>query len=139
MGSQVVNWQHTLEQKWAGLHFGEVKVESRGEQHLFEVQVFLNELDPEAVRVELCADGVSGSAPVRQEMKLLSRRGFRRACRRQPARALGRLRYRQDRHRGCVCGPPTGGLYRLRVIPHGTIGVCKDSHWKTLARILWQR
>jgi starch phosphorylase len=70
VGSQVVNWQHTLEQKWAGLHFGEVKVETRSEQHLFEVQVLLNDLDPKAVRVELCADGVTGSDPVRQEMKL---------------------------------------------------------------------
>ena len=30
VGRQVVDWQHTLEQKWATLHFGEVKVETRG-------------------------------------------------------------------------------------------------------------
>ncbi len=69
VGRQVVDWQHTLEQKWNTLHFGEVKVETRGEQHVFEVQVILNDLDPKAVRVEVCADGVMGSAPVRQEMK----------------------------------------------------------------------
>jgi starch phosphorylase len=69
VGRQVVDWQHTLEQKWPTLHFGEVKVETRGEQHVFEVQVILNDLDPKAVRVEVCADGVMGSAPVRQEMK----------------------------------------------------------------------
>ena len=65
----MVEWRHSLEQKWATLHFGEVKVETRGECHVFEVQVFLNDLDPEAVRVELYADGIMGSAPVRQEMK----------------------------------------------------------------------
>ena len=54
----MVKWQNTLEQKWAALHFGEVKVETRGEQHVFEVQVCLNDLDPEAVRVELYADGI---------------------------------------------------------------------------------
>ena len=46
-----------------------MKVETRGEQHVFEVQVYLDDLDPKAVRVELYADGVMGGAPVRQEMK----------------------------------------------------------------------
>ena len=70
IGRQVIDWQHSLEQKWATLHFGEVSVETRGEQHIFEVQVCLNDLDPKAVRVELYADGVNGDPPVRQEMKL---------------------------------------------------------------------
>jgi len=69
IGRQMVDWQHSLEQKWATLHFVEVKVETRGQQHVFEVQVCLHDLDPKAVRVELYADGVMGSAPVRQEMK----------------------------------------------------------------------
>lgn len=64
----MVDWQHNLEQKWSTLHFGEVKVETRDEQHIFEVQVYLNDLDPTAVRVELYTEGVMGSAPVRQEM-----------------------------------------------------------------------
>ena len=67
----MVDWRHSLEQKWAALRFGEVKVETRGGQHVFEVQVFLNDLDPNAVRVELCAEGVMGGAPVRQEMKIV--------------------------------------------------------------------
>ncbi len=69
IGRQMVDWQHSLEQKWAALRFGEVKVETHGEQHVFEVQVCLNDLDPKAVRVELYADGINGSSPVRQEMK----------------------------------------------------------------------
>jgi starch phosphorylase len=43
VGRQIVDWQHSLEQKWATLHFGEVKVETRGEQHAFEVQLGLND------------------------------------------------------------------------------------------------
>jgi glycogen phosphorylase len=66
---QMVDWQCCLEQKWATLHFGEVKAETRGEQHEFEVQLYLNDFDPEAVRVELYADGAMGSAPVRREMQ----------------------------------------------------------------------
>ena len=46
VGSQMVNWRHALEQKWGGLCFGEVKVETHGEQHVFEVQVYLSDLDP---------------------------------------------------------------------------------------------
>ncbi len=69
IGRRMVDWQHNLEQKWNTLHFGEVKVETRGEQYVFEVQVYLNDVDPNAVRVEIYADG-SGT-PVRQEMKRL--------------------------------------------------------------------
>lgn len=68
IGRQIVDWQHSLEQKWATLHFGEMKVETRGEQHAFEVEVYLYDLDPQAVRVELYAEGINGGAPVRQEM-----------------------------------------------------------------------
>jgi starch phosphorylase len=68
VGSQVIQWEQTLKQKWATLGFGDVKVETKEVQHLFEVVVYLNDLDPKAVRVELYADGVMGSAPVRQEM-----------------------------------------------------------------------
>jgi len=32
------------------------------EQHVFEVQVYLDDLDPEAVRVELYANGANGGA-----------------------------------------------------------------------------
>jgi starch phosphorylase len=120
VGKQVVDWKHSLEQKWATLHFGEVKVETRGRQHLFEIQVFLNDLDPQAVRVELYADGVMGSAPVRQEMERVQ----------SPA------------------GEPRGGIYRAsvsatrlatdftaRIIPH-CAGVAVPLE---VEPILWQR
>jgi starch phosphorylase len=68
-GRQVVDWQRALEQKWAMLHFGEVKVETVEQQHVFEVQTYLGEVDPDWVRVELYANGINGEGPVRQEMK----------------------------------------------------------------------
>jgi len=70
-GKQVVDWRHGLDQKWAALHFGQVKVETKGDQQIFEVQVCLHGLDPKTVSVELYADGRKESAPVRQEMTLL--------------------------------------------------------------------
>jgi starch phosphorylase len=69
IGLELVNLHHVLEQKWSAMRFGEVKFESVGEQHVFEVQVYLDDLDPEAVRVELYADGINGAAPERVEMK----------------------------------------------------------------------
>jgi starch phosphorylase len=71
IGKQMLDWRHSLDQKWAALHFGEVKVETRDEKHIIEVQVGLHGLDPKAVRVELYADGTKDSPPVRQEMTCL--------------------------------------------------------------------
>ena len=120
IGRQMVDWRHRLEQKWAMLCFGEVKVQARGEQHVFEVQVCLNDLDPTAVRVELYADGVTGSVPVRQEMKLV----------RQLAGASGSYVYSVA---VSAARPPAD--YTARVIPHcdGVAIPLED------ARILWQR
>jgi starch phosphorylase len=71
IGKQEVDWRHNLDQKWATLHFGQVKVETKGDQQIFEIQVCLHGLDPKTVRVELFADGFKGNPPVRQEMTLL--------------------------------------------------------------------
>src|SRR5664279_1385740 len=69
-GKKLLSWQHTLEQKWAGIRFGEIKVATnKKQQHIFEVNVFLNDIDQNAVRVELYADGINGGSPVLQEMK----------------------------------------------------------------------
>ncbi len=68
-GRRLVDWRKLLDQKWAAMVFGEVKVTSDGEKHLFEVQVYLNGLDENSVSVELFADGVEGGEPVRQGMK----------------------------------------------------------------------
>jgi starch phosphorylase len=68
-GRKMVSWRQSLEQYWADMRFGEMKVETQGKQHIFEVQVYINDIDPDAVRVELYANGVNGGSPVQQEMK----------------------------------------------------------------------
>lgn len=69
IGADIVNWRHALDEHWATLRFGDVKVEDGGEQHIFEVQAYLDDLDPDLVRVELFANGVNGGAPERVEME----------------------------------------------------------------------
>lgn len=51
-----------LEQQWSALHFGELKQKTDSEQHVFEVQDYLDDLDPAAVQVELYANGANGNA-----------------------------------------------------------------------------
>jgi starch phosphorylase len=66
LGREIVDWQRSVEQDWPGLHFGRVKTETRDGQHIFEVEVYLNGLDPAAVCVELYADG---APPEHHEME----------------------------------------------------------------------
>jgi len=69
IGVAMVDRQRALAQKWSALRFGEVKLETDAAQHVFEVQVYLDDLAPEAVQVELYADGTAGAAAERVEMK----------------------------------------------------------------------
>jgi starch phosphorylase len=119
-GRQMAGWRRNLEQKWGALRFGEVKVETKDQQHFFDVQVYLNDLDPKAVQVELYADGLNGGSPVRQEMKNL----------RPLEGASGGFIYGASVSAG---RPP--GDYTARVIPRcDGVAVPLEA-----AQILWQR
>ena len=118
-GRDVVNWQHALEQKWATLRFGEVKVETNQEQHIFEVHLYLGDLGQDAVEVELYADGINGGAPLRQGMN----------CVRQLAPGGGCV------YRAAVPAKRSAADYTARVIPHRA-GVAVPLE---TAHILWQR
>jgi glycogen phosphorylase len=64
----LVNWQARLAQHWSNLRFGSATVEQKDGQYVFQVQVFLDELDPNAVSVELYADARNGQALTREPM-----------------------------------------------------------------------
>jgi len=68
LGADLVAWQADLARQWSALRFGSATVQKQGERYLFEVQVFLDDIDPDAVRVELYAEGQKGAAPVTQPM-----------------------------------------------------------------------
>ena len=68
-GSGLAKWNQSLEANWANLRFGEVTVDTRREQHVFTIQVYFNSINADAVRVELYANGLNGSEPVRKELK----------------------------------------------------------------------
>jgi starch phosphorylase len=71
IGAQIVSWRRVIEAAWPALRFGEMKIENDGARHVFEVEVNLGELEPDAVRIELYAEGVAGSAPAAVEMMRL--------------------------------------------------------------------
>jgi starch phosphorylase len=120
MGKQMADWRHAMEKEWHALRFGEMKVETNGAQHVFEVQVYFNELDPDAARVELYADGVNGEGPVRQEME-------------RDGQLAGPARGCVFRARVPAIRPATD--YTARVIPrYPGVSVPLEA-----ARILWQR
>lgn len=69
LGAALLDWRRHLEQHWAGARFGDLKVEPEDGQFTFEVQVYLDELDPDAVKVELYADAQEGGDPLREPMR----------------------------------------------------------------------
>ncbi len=120
VGKNIANWEHALKEKWATLRFGDVKVQTNAVQHIFEAEVFLNGLDPNAVRVELYAAGTNGSSPIREEMT-----------------RVHELRGADSGHAYVAQVPATRPVtdYTARVIPHCE-GVAIPLE---AAGILWQR
>jgi glycogen phosphorylase len=119
-GRQIVAWRNALEQEWARLHFGEVKVHANGEQHEFEVQIYLGDIDRNTVSVEIYADGTKGDAPTRQEMKRVG----------QTAISSGFHVYR-----GTVPAVRPADDYTIRAVPNRE-GVAIPLEE---ARIIWRR
>jgi starch phosphorylase len=120
MGKEMVKWEQTLKQKWATVRFGEVKVQTTAAQHIFEAEVYLHGLDPKVVRVELYADGIQGSDPIRQEMTRL---------RPSTGESSGGI------YRASVSAARLATDYTARIIPHYD-GVMVPLE---IGSILWQR
>ena len=116
VGQQLAQWSREVSDKWSALRFGEVKVHTDGNQHVFEAQVYLNGLAPEAVRVELYA---SGEPPLRQEMS--------------PAQQLVGTGHAWC-YRGQVSSARPAADYTARIVPaHAAAAVPLEA-----VEILWQ-
>jgi len=69
LAKKMVDWQSNIRQKWAALRFVEVKIETSQEYHAFEIQVYLEDIKHDDIRVELFADEVTGHALVCKRMR----------------------------------------------------------------------
>jgi starch phosphorylase len=68
LGTQLFRWQEKIAKHWASLRFGSATASQDGDEYLFKAQAYLDELDPDAVQVELYAEGQNGEPPVRHPM-----------------------------------------------------------------------
>jgi starch phosphorylase len=64
--ARIVEWERTARRHWPTLRFGDIRVRTGGGRHRFEAAAYLDDLDPDWVRVELYAEGED--APVREPM-----------------------------------------------------------------------
>ena len=75
-----MQWRKAVAEHWSKLNFGHVHCETVGDVHNFRVQVYLDELEPDAVRVELYAQPRNGEPPakaVNEPRRLAGRIGRR--------------------------------------------------------------
>jgi starch phosphorylase len=120
LGGEMEDWRQALAQHWAMLHFDEITVETIDKQHVFDLHVCLNDLDPKAVRVELYADAINGNGPVRQEMQRIDQASAASSC---------------SHYRGAVSAARPSTDYTARVLPqHSDASIPLEER-----RILWQR
>lgn len=66
--TRMVEWRRRLASHWTTARFGNLEVETVGSEHVFHIQVYLNELDADAVRVELYANPLEDDVPIRRQM-----------------------------------------------------------------------
>jgi len=119
-GGALVKWQQMLQQHWSALRFGEMTLLTENGQHVFEVQVYLDDLEPHAVRVELFANAIEGNAAERIEMKAV----------RDLLGAVSGFAYQAE-----VPDTRAATDYTVRLVPHheGVAIPLEEAH------ILWQR
>ncbi|MGO9482702.1 MAG: alpha-glucan family phosphorylase [Candidatus Kryptoniota bacterium] len=119
-GMKIVNWKNGLAKRWNMVHFGEVKVETHDGKHVFDVQVYLSGVDPNALRVELYADGINDEVPAREEMSRI----------RELAGSSGGYVYSTS-----VSAARPAADYTARVIPwYDGVSIPLEA-----AQLLWQR
>jgi starch phosphorylase len=78
--TEIAEWQRTMQQHWPWVRFGGVRVKTEGGRHRFEATVYVDDIDPQWVSVELYADGEGSSGPMVAPMSrgpaLVGARGF---------------------------------------------------------------
>jgi starch phosphorylase len=57
--ADLVRWRHQVEEHWSRLRFGSLQIDTNPSRHVFTAQVFLDELNPDFVCIQLFADARS--------------------------------------------------------------------------------
>jgi glycogen phosphorylase len=68
LGADLLDWQTELAKHWSTVRFGTTTVQQKDGQYVFQAQIFLEDLNPDAVSAELYAEGQNGSPCSRHPM-----------------------------------------------------------------------
>lgn len=69
LARELRRWMHDLHHHWGGIHWGQLDVATTGGRHQFSVPVYLGEVHPDAVSVELFAEPRQGAATERHPLR----------------------------------------------------------------------
>lgn len=69
LARQLNAWETEIRRCWPRIHFGALRTSESDGQHHFSVELYLAELNPDFVRVELYANPADGAEPVRIAME----------------------------------------------------------------------
>jgi starch phosphorylase len=70
---ETVDWSHALTQNWHTLSLGNVNVTTSAEEHRYDAEIFIGDLEENTIHVELYADGIESGSPVRKQMQRVRR------------------------------------------------------------------
>ncbi len=65
----ICKWQKSIRQHWPNLHFGDLQAQQVEDQLHFQIAVYLDDLEADAVCVQVYADGQDGQASEIHEMR----------------------------------------------------------------------
>ena len=65
----IAEWERCVRAGWSSLRFGDVRVATEAGRHRIETTVYLSDVEPDSVSVELYAEGQGASDPVRVPMR----------------------------------------------------------------------
>ena len=121
VATELIDWHAALARGWASIHLGRLTATTTGAGWAFQVQVYLGELAPEQVRVEMYGEGTAEEpSPVRVAMEL---RGT------LPGATGGAV------YEACIATARPAGDFTPRVIPHHPAAIVPlEAQW-----ILWHR
>ena len=71
LGQKIVNWKGAISSKWGKLRFNELKMTKEQDRYEVEVQVYLDGLAPDFVKIQVYGNSLGDQRPYIQEMKLL--------------------------------------------------------------------
>jgi starch phosphorylase len=117
---RLLDGQNALTRKLDAIRFGTVTVETQGDEHHIAVEVFLKDVSPDTVRVELYADGDKAGGAVEKEMTGTP----------QPATTRGVSSY----HAAVSSTRPATDYTARITVKHDPLSQGVESGW-----ILWQK